>query len=104
MENIVDPSKVISDQYDSHLIEKKDGSLVIGRVVSEDAGTLQVMMNPFAPAQLTTVKASDVKNKKTQAVSMMPPGLINTLNKDELLDLIAYVLSGGNPGDKMFAK
>lgn len=104
MENILEPSKVISDQYDSHLIEKKDGSLVIGRVVSEDEGTLQVMMNPFAPTQLTTVKASDVKSKKTQAVSMMPPGLINVLNKDELLDLIAYVLSGGNAGDKMFAK
>jgi len=30
LENIVEPSKVISDQYDSQLIEKKDGSLVIG--------------------------------------------------------------------------
>jgi putative heme-binding domain-containing protein len=104
MENIVEPSKVISDQYDSHLIEKKDGSLVIGRVVSDDGGTLQVMMNPFAPTQLTTVKSSEVKSKKTQAVSMMPPGMINVLNQDELLDLIAYVLSGGNAQDKMFAK
>jgi len=34
----------------------------------------------------------------------LPPGLINTLNKDELLDMIAYVLSGGNAQDKMFAK
>ncbi|OAI55529.1 heme-binding protein [Verrucomicrobiaceae bacterium SCGC AG-212-N21] len=104
MENIIEPSKVVSDQYDSHLIEKKDGSLVIGRVVSEDADTLQVMMNPFAPTQLTAVKTGDVKSKKTQPVSMMPPGLINVLNKDELLDLIAYTLSGGNPQDKMFAK
>lgn len=104
MENIVEPSKVVSDQYDSHMIEKKDGSLVIGRVVSEDAETLQVMMNPFAPTQLTAVKASEVKSKKTQAVSMMPPGLINVLNQEELLDLIAYVLSGGNAGDKMFVK
>jgi putative heme-binding domain-containing protein len=104
MENIIEPSKVVSDQYDSHLIEKKDGSLVIGRVVSEDADTLQVMMNPFAPTQLTAVKTIDVKSKKTQPISMMPPGLINVLNKDELLDLIAYTLSGGNPQDKMFSK
>jgi hypothetical protein len=33
---------------------------------------------------------------------MMPPGLINTLNKDELLDLIAYLVSGGNAKDKAF--
>jgi putative heme-binding domain-containing protein len=104
MENIIEPSKVVSDQYDSHVIEKKDGNLVIGRVVSEDADTLQVMMNPFAPTQLTTIKTGDVKTKKTQPVSMMPPGLINVLNKEELLDLIAYTLSGGNPQDKLFAK
>lgn len=104
MENILEPSKVISDQYDSHLVEKKDGSLVMGRIVSDDGFTLQVMMNPFAPTVLTPVKSSEVKSKKTQPVSMMPPGLINVLNKDELLDLIAYVLSGGNAQDKMFAK
>jgi len=104
MENIVEPSKVVSDQYDSHLIEKKDGSLVIGRIVAEENGTLQVMMNPFAPTQLTPVNAADVKSKKTQATSMMPPGLINTLNQDELLDLVAYILSAGNAQDKMFAR
>jgi putative heme-binding domain-containing protein len=104
MENIIEPSKVISDQYDSHQIEKKDGSLVIGRIVAEENGDLMVMMNPFAPTTLTKVPAAEVKGRKTQAVSMMPPGLINTLNQDELLDLIAYILSGGNPQDARFAK
>jgi hypothetical protein len=45
-----------------------------------------------------------VKAKKVYPVSMMPPGLINVLNKDELLDLVAYLLSGGNPKDKAFAQ
>jgi len=35
---------------------------------------------------------------------MMPPGLINSLNQEELLDLIAYTLSGGNAEDKAFRK
>jgi hypothetical protein len=35
---------------------------------------------------------------------MMPPGLIDSLNKDELLDLIAYLQSGGNPRDAAFAR
>jgi hypothetical protein len=30
--------------------------------------------------------------------------LINPLNRDELLDLFAYLLSGGNPDDQVFAK
>jgi hypothetical protein len=35
---------------------------------------------------------------------MRPAGLINSLNPDELKDLVAYLLSGGNPDDPMFAK
>ena len=35
---------------------------------------------------------------------MMPPGLINALNSEELLDLLAYIQTAGNPKDKAFAK
>ena len=102
LENIVNPSKVISDQYESHEIKKKDGSTIIGRVMSEEGGNVNVAMNPFAPQVLTPIPSSEVVSKKPYAISMMPPGLINALNKDELLDLIAYILSGGNPKDKAF--
>jgi hypothetical protein len=33
---------------------------------------------------------------------MMPPGLINSLNPEELQDLLAYILTSGNPDDPMF--
>ena len=65
---------------------------------------LFVMTSAFAPDDLTPVKAADVKARKPYPVSMMPPGLINPLNRDELLDLFAYLLSGGNPSDTVFAK
>lgn len=104
LENIIDPSKVISDQYDSHQIIRTDGSLIIGRAVGEENGVTMVMMNPFAPTQLTKIKNEEIKEKKPYAVSMMPPGLINTLNSDEVLDLVAYILSAGNPQDARFAK
>lgn len=104
VENITEPSKVISDQYGSHLLETNDGSLVVGRIISEDGGKLNVMTNPFAPALLTTVQVRDVRSRKDHQVSMMPPGLINTLNEEELKDLLAYLLSGGNSQDKMFAR
>jgi hypothetical protein len=34
----------------------------------------------------------------------MPPMLLMMLKKEEVLDLVAYVLSGGNKGHAMFAK
>ena len=34
----------------------------------------------------------------------MPTGLLITLEKDEVYDLIAYLLSGGNPQHASFSK
>jgi putative heme-binding domain-containing protein len=102
MENIVDPSKVISDQYDSHQITMKDGSTILGRIVVEENGKVFVMANPFAPNDQLAINESEIASKETRKVSMMPPGLINALNQDELLDLLAYLISGGNDQDKAF--
>ncbi len=104
LENIVEPSKVISDQYESHEIEKKDGTLITGRIVVEENGKVFVMTNPFAPNDLVAIDSSEIKNKTVSKTSIMPPGLINLLNPDELLDLLAYLQSGGNPQDKAFKK
>ena len=35
---------------------------------------------------------------------MMPEGLLNRLNEQEVLDLMAYLLSGGEPKHAMFRK
>lgn len=60
------------------------------------------MTNPFAPTALFTLNDAEVADVKTQAISIMPPGLINVLNPDELLDLIAYIMTGGNPDAPAF--
>ena len=101
-ENIIEPSKVISDQYPSEQIDLKDGGTVVGRVVVEENGKLFVMASALAPDALTTVDSANVKKRQPFNISMMPPGLLTTLNKDELLDLFAYILSGGNPKDPRF--
>jgi putative heme-binding domain-containing protein len=102
LENIIEPSLVISDQYGTEQIELQDGTTVVGRAVGEDKGDLLVMSNPFMPDDKTRVKRSAIKARKPYAVSMMPPGLINGLNPEELKDLIAYILSAGDPTNAMF--
>jgi len=104
LENIIDPSKVISDQYDSHEITKKDGSVLVGRIVVEENEKVFLMTNPFAPNDHLAINEADIAKKGTRKVSMMPPSLINALNQDELLDLLAYLVSGGNKEDKVFKK
>jgi putative heme-binding domain-containing protein len=102
VENILEPSKVISDQYESTLIEQQDGSVIVGRVAKEEGGQVHIAVNPFAPSETTAVPAEKIKERKPYPISMMPPGLINPLNLDEVLDLLAYLQSGGNPRDKAF--
>jgi putative heme-binding domain-containing protein len=102
-ESIVEPSKVISDLYAFQEIENKDGSVVIGRVLAEENGKYLVMTNPFAPDATVQVAVADVASRKEYGISPMPPGMINMLGPDEVLDLIAYLFSGGNPQDKAFA-
>jgi putative heme-binding domain-containing protein len=102
LENIINPSAVISDQYGSEQFDRIDGTTIVGRVVAAENNGLVLMTNPFVPDDQTRVALSDIKDRKPFAQSMMPPGLINSLNPDELRDLVAYILSGGNPNDPMF--
>jgi hypothetical protein len=50
------------------------------------------------PLDPTTVKLkkSDVKYRALSKLSPMPQGLVDTFSKGEILDLIAYMESGGN--------
>ena len=104
LENIIEPSKVISDQYGAEILEMIEGDPIIGRVVGEEKSRYLVMTNPFAPDEVSRPEISKVKSRKPYNVSMMPPGLINALNPEELKDLMAYMLSGGKADDPMFAK
>jgi len=104
LENIITPSLVISDQYGSEELTIANGDPMVGRVVGEEHGITSIMNNPFDPDDLRKVETERIISRKASPTSMMPPGLINDLNPEELKDLVAYLLSGGNPADPMFAK
>ncbi len=104
VENIIEPNKVISDQYESTIITKKSGDVIIGRIVSEDDDKLEVATNPFDLSAVTEVKIAELKSRSTSPTSLMPPGLINGMNPSEVMDLMAYVLSGGDKKNDMFHK
>lgn len=103
LESIIHPSKVISDQYQATQYVLDDGRIVTGRVVNMNGDSLSVMENMLDPGQHTSVKRSSVKEMIPSALSMMPTGLLNTFEKEEILDLLAFVRSGANPGHAMFA-
>ncbi len=102
LEALIEPSKVISDQYVNSIFELTDGRVVNGRVINQTADKLLIRTDPFA-RELTEVLKTDVAERLPSKVSEMPQGLINVLTQEEILDLIAYLRSGGDPADKAFA-
>lgn len=102
LESIIKPSEEISDQYAATNFYLKDGSAVMGRLIKQDNDKYYVSSNPFAPDDLTEIPKNQVVSTKLSKVSIMLPGMINRLNEDELKDLMAYLMSGGDKNNKMF--
>ncbi len=103
LESIIEPNKVISDQYAASQITLKNGESIVGRITNEDKTSFTVSQNPFAPDMVVKVPKKDVAANKYASMSIMLPGLINSLNEEELKDLIAYLKSGGNEKSPMFS-
>ena len=104
VEAIVLPSKVISDQYKGSIIQTTDGKAVIGRIVSENERNVAIVTDPEDAAKLVEIPRSVIEEILPSSESLMPKGLFDQLSESEVLDLIAYTLSRGNPGDPRFAK
>jgi putative heme-binding domain-containing protein len=101
-EAMTDPSKVISDQYKASIIVTGDGVSITGRIVSEDDEEVTLVVDPENSAKVVTIAKAEIDERQASAVSLMPKDLFQQLNQDEVLDLLAYLLSRGNPDDAMF--
>lgn len=102
LESIIDPSKEISDQYQAIQVTKKDGDLVIGRVANLNDDTLMIATDMTDPNAFANVKRNDVQSIEPSKISPMPEALLNTLSEEEILDLMAFLLSAGNRDARYF--
>jgi putative heme-binding domain-containing protein len=104
LRSIINPNEVISDQYNSMVFSLKDGNSVVGRLISEGGDTYKISQNPYAPDVIRSIPKTDVTSTKLSTVSLMPPNTINRLNDEEVKDLLAYLISGGNPDHEIYTK
>ena len=102
LEAIIDPSNEISDQYGATNFKLKDGSVVSGRIMNLGQDHYQVNTNMMDPSSNTFVDMANLDSIEPSPISMMPPGLVNTMSKDDILDLLAYFISGGDPESSAF--
>lgn len=104
LESIINPNKTVSDQYAATQFMLRNGTSVIGRLTNQDKMAYYVSQNPYAPDQVEKILKKNVISMKYSPVSSMLPGLINSLNGEELKDLMAYLMAGGSESNAIFKK
>jgi putative heme-binding domain-containing protein len=102
LDNILNPSKVISDQFVPIVVTMEDGDTVTGIVVNLNGDSVSINTDLTNPNQRTNIDRRKVSSIEVSDVSPMPQGLLAALTKEEILDLCAYILSGGDKTDAMF--
>ncbi|MFC1757213.1 c-type cytochrome [Planctomycetota bacterium] len=101
---LLSPSKTISDQYRASVIRTVDGLVLTGRIVGEANGKLTIQTSPEDANETKEIARESIQEMKPSPISLMPTGLLDSLNDTEVLDLIAYLMSRGNKDDLIFEK
>jgi putative membrane-bound dehydrogenase-like protein len=92
---ILEPSAEVNEAYKLWNFKLKKGDVIAGTIVKQDAEGIDVMQNPLQPKVITHVAAKDVARQVPSKMSAMPQGLLSPLTKDEILDLLAFLETGG---------
>jgi uncharacterized repeat protein (TIGR03806 family) len=95
LESIVEPSKHIVPEFAATVVVTSDGQSFQGRVGQEDNQKL-VLHTADALADPVTVLKGEIDVRNLSTTSTMPTGLLNTLEKSEILDLLAYLVADPN--------
>jgi|TARA_B110000014_G_C20123398_1_gene596570 putative heme-binding domain-containing protein len=88
--SIMSPNQAISFGYEGFTVKTKTGNTLIGYVVSD--GDNELAMKVPGGAVISTDK-SKVESRVPLAVSLMPSGLVSTMTKDELVNLVEYLMT-----------
>jgi putative membrane-bound dehydrogenase-like protein len=88
--NIVNPSAEIREGYQNFLIETKDDRALSGFIVEQDK---QVVVVRGLDGQRITLKRDEITSMKTTGTSLMPEGLLDGFDEQQVRDLFAYLRS-----------
>ncbi|WP_397380381.1 hypothetical protein [Prosthecobacter sp.] len=89
LDHILNPSKFIDEKFRYVTVKTSDGKTITGSLESEDDERVVLRPNPLAPEKSEIAKAM-IKERSVSEISPMPPGLLNSLKAEQILDLLAW--------------
>jgi putative heme-binding domain-containing protein len=102
LKNILDPSFKIDEKYQTYLFDTVAGKVVTGMILEENADTVKVIENPIAKTPPVILRKTEIVERKKSPSSIMPKGLLDKLTREEILDLMSYVIAKGDANHPLF--
>ena len=93
IESLLWPSKVIEDKYQPTLIQTKDGDIISGLVLKENARAVTIATSDHPEAPVEVLK-SKIQERAKSTTSMMPENLLDAYTPEQISGLIALLLAG----------
>jgi putative heme-binding domain-containing protein len=88
LETLIDPSAAVARDYQMQVVRTADGRTITGLVVgeSEAAVTLQTVNEKIV------VPLAEIEERRVSPNSMMPDGMLQTLEIQQVRELVAYLM------------
>lgn len=99
---ILEPSKTIEPRFRPYEFSVGNDDPFTGFLLKEEGETLTIQTGP-GEAMVKQFAKKDLKSR-AQSSSIMPPGLLNLLNQEQVLDLLAFLQAGGDAKHAAFGK
>ncbi|MCA9154827.1 MAG: discoidin domain-containing protein, partial [Planctomycetales bacterium] len=95
LREMLDPSARINEKFQTYVFLTDEGKVITGLILEETPDTVKVIENPLAKTQPIVLKKSEIDSRQKSPVSIMPKGLLDKLTREEIMDLLAYVVARG---------
>ena len=89
LENIVDPSLTVSENFRMSIVLLNDGRVLNGVIVERGEKTLTLQ----TATERIALQKEDIEEQRDSKLSMMPDNLLSPLKDDQIRDLILYLMS-----------
>ena len=104
LEEIIHPSRNITDRYRTIIISTFDGRQVSGVVLENGGEGYRLANNPQLPGESIFIKRDDIEQIEQTDVSLMPVGLLSTFTLEDIMDLVAYLEASGREDHPAYKK
>jgi putative membrane-bound dehydrogenase-like protein len=90
LESLLYPSASLARDFESYIVDTKDGESQTGVIVHDGGQHIQLAI---ANGQLLNVPRSQIRDIRASQLSLMPQGLDQTMTKQQIADLVAYLMT-----------